>query len=59
MSKITTVVSPSQVGQVFDFYARERKVFFDVMRLGIEEELIGYNADKVGLETLIMTSTQE
>ena len=59
LSKITTVVSPSQVGQVFDFYARERKVFFDVMRLAIEEELIGYNADKVGLETLIMTSTEE
>lgn len=59
LSKITTVVSPSQIGQVFDFYARERKVFFDVMRLAIEEELVGYNADKVGLETLIMTSTEE
>lgn len=59
LSKITTVVSPSQIGQVFDFYARERKIFFDVMRLAIEEELVGYNADKVGLETLIMTSTEE
>ncbi|MFL3050787.1 MAG: ABC transporter ATP-binding protein, partial [Candidatus Neomarinimicrobiota bacterium] len=35
LSKITTVVSPSQIGQVFDFYARERKIFFDVMRLAI------------------------
>ena len=59
MSKVTTVVSPSQVGEVFDFYARERVVFFDIMKLAIQEELVDYAADKVGLETLIMTSTEE
>ena len=59
MSKVTTVVSPSQIGEVFDFYARERKVFFDIMELAIQEELLDYAADKVGLETLIMTSTEE
>ncbi|MEE2877089.1 MAG: ABC transporter ATP-binding protein [Candidatus Neomarinimicrobiota bacterium] len=58
MSKVTTVVSPSQVGQVFDFYARERKVFFEIIKLAMKEELIDYSANKVGLETLIMTSTE-
>ncbi|MBF89928.1 MAG: hypothetical protein CMG75_09830 [Candidatus Marinimicrobia bacterium] len=58
IKKVTTVVSPSQVGQVFDFYARERKVFFDVIKLVIEENLMGYNVDQVGLETLMMTSTE-
>ncbi len=59
MRKVTTVVSPSQVGQVFDFYGRERKVFFDIMELAMKEELVDYSADKVGLETLIMTSTED
>jgi len=59
MSKVTTIVSPSQVGQVFDFYGRDRKVFFDIMKLAMKEELVDYSADKVGLETLIMTSTEE
>ncbi|MBH32001.1 MAG: hypothetical protein CMG71_08500 [Candidatus Marinimicrobia bacterium] len=59
MSKLTTVVSPSQVGQVFDFYGRERKVFFDIMKLAIKKKLVDYSADKVGLETLIMTSTED
>ena len=59
MSKVTTVVSPSQIGQVFDFYARERKVFFDIMKLAIKDDLMDYASDKVGLETLIMTSTEE
>ena len=43
---------------MFDFYARERGVFFDIMKLAIKEELVDYAADKVGLETLIMTSTE-
>ncbi|MDP6594210.1 MAG: ABC transporter ATP-binding protein [Candidatus Marinimicrobia bacterium] len=56
--KLTTLVSPSKIGEIFDFYARERKVLFDVIRMAIESELVDYRADKVGLETLILTSRE-
>jgi len=57
-TKITTVVNPSRIGQIFDFYGRERKVLFDVIKLGIDSVLIDYRSDQVGLETLIITSTE-
>lgn len=59
MTKVTTVVSPSRIGQVFDFYARQRRVFFEIMKLAIDDELVDYDAERVGLETLIMTSTED
>ena len=57
LSSVTTVVNPSRIGQIFDFYGRERKVLFDVIKLAIENTLIDYHSDQVGLETLLMMST--
>lgn len=56
--KLTTLVNPSKIGKIFDFYARERKVLFDVIKMAIGSDLVDYRADKVGLETLILTSRE-
>jgi len=58
LSKITTVINPSRIGQIFDFYGRERKVLFNVIKLAIDFTLIDYRVDQVGLETLMLTSTE-
>lgn len=59
LSKMTTLVNPARMGQVFDFYGRERKVLLDVIKVSADTGLVDYHADKVGLETLIMTSTED
>lgn len=58
LSKITTLVNPSRIGQIFDFYARERKILFDVIRISADTVLEDYRADKMGLETLVLTFTE-
>lgn len=58
LSKITTVVNPSRIGRIFDFYGRDRKVLFDVIKLSIESTFVDYRSDNVGLETLTLTSTE-
>ena len=59
LSKLSTLVNPSRMGQIFDFYARERKILMEVFRLAAESELTDYRSDKLGLETLVLTSTED
>jgi lipooligosaccharide transport system ATP-binding protein len=59
LSKITTVVRPEKIGETFDFYGRDRQVLFDVMKLAIQSSLVDYKAEKVGLETLLVSVTED
>ncbi|MFQ6673495.1 MAG: ATP-binding cassette domain-containing protein, partial [Fidelibacterota bacterium] len=59
LSKLSTLVNPSRMGQIFNFYARERKVLLEVLRLAAESELTDYRSEKLGLETLVLTSTED
>ncbi|MFQ6616398.1 MAG: ABC transporter ATP-binding protein [Fidelibacterota bacterium] len=58
LSKITTLVNPSRMGQMFDFYGRERKVLIDVIKLSADSGLLDYRTDDIGLEMLVLTSTE-
>lgn len=58
LSKISTVVTPKQIGNTFDFYGRNRRVMFDVMKIAIEANLLDFKAKRVALETLIKASTE-
>ncbi|MCH8070162.1 MAG: ABC transporter ATP-binding protein [Candidatus Marinimicrobia bacterium] len=58
LCKISTIVNPKKIGEIFDFYGRNRRVLFDVMKVAIQSNLVDYRSEKVSLETLIMTSTE-
>ena len=53
LSKITTVVSPSRINNIFHFYGRERNVFFDIVRAASESYMIDLNVKKLGLVDLM------
>ncbi len=59
LSGITTVIRPEKIGETFDFYGRDRQVLFDVMKLAIQSSLVDYKAEKVGLETLLVSVTED
>lgn len=59
LSKMTTLVNPSRLGQIFDFYARERMALLEVIKVSADSGLLDYRADNVGLETLVLTSTED
>lgn len=58
LRKISTIINPKKIGEIFDFYGRNRRVLFDVMKVAIQSNLVDYRSEKVSLETLIMTSTE-
>lgn len=58
LNKITTIINPSRIGQIFDFYGRDRKVLLDVFRQAMDSNFLDYRSERVGLETLILTSTE-
>lgn len=59
LGKISTLINPSRIGQIFDFYAREKRILLDVIRVSGDTSLLDYRADKVGLETLVLTSSED
>ncbi|MEE9166417.1 MAG: ABC transporter ATP-binding protein [Candidatus Neomarinimicrobiota bacterium] len=56
--KVSTVVNPSRIGEIFDFHGRDRKVLLQVIKQSIESAFLDYRSDRVGLETLLLTSTE-
>ena len=53
LKNIPTVVSPNRLDNVFHFYGRTRKVFFDVIKLGSDQMMIDLNVKKLGLRDLL------
>lgn len=53
LSKVSTVVSPNRLDNIFHFYGRTRNVFFDVIRAASDEFMIDLNVKKLGLRDLL------
>ncbi len=53
LKNIPTVVSPNRLDNVFHFYGRTRKVFFDVIKLGSDQMMIDLSVKKLGLRDLL------
>jgi len=53
LSTITTVVTPSRMNNIFYFYGRSRKVFFQVLRKAGETLMLDLNIKKLGLRDLM------
>ena len=53
LSNVATVVSPSRIDNLFHFYGRERRVFFDVVSVASESLMLDLNVKKLGLRDLM------
>ena len=53
LSNVATVVSPSRIDNLFHFYGRERRVFFDVVGVASESLMLDLNVKKLGLRDLM------
>jgi len=53
LKKISTVVSPNRLDNIFHFYGRTRSVFFDVIAVASGEMMIDLNVKKLGLRDLL------
>ena len=53
LKKISTVVSPNRLDNIFHFYGRTRSVFFDVIGVASGEMMIDLNVKKLGLRDLL------
>ncbi len=50
---LPTVVTPSRINNIFHFYGRSRKVFFQVLNLAKDALMIDLNIKKLGLQDLM------
>ena len=48
-----TVVSPNRLNNTFHFYGRTRKVFFDVISVSHNHEMVNLEVKKLGLRDLL------
>ena len=53
LKKISTVVSPNRLDNVFHFYGRTRNVFFDVISEAQNQKMLDLNLKKLGLRDLL------
>ena len=53
LKKISTVVSPNRLDNIFHFYGRTRNVFFDVISESKDEKMLDLNLKKLGLRDLL------
>ena len=53
LSNVATVVSPNRLDNIFHFYGRTRRVFFDVIHTVSDELMIDLNVKKLGLRDLL------
>ncbi len=53
LSSISTVVTPSRMNNIFHFYGRTRKVFFQVMQTAQSAVMKDVNIKKLGLQDLM------
>ena len=53
MCKVSTVVSPNRIDNIFHFYGRSRSVFFDIFREAADTMMIDLNVKKLGLRDLM------
>ncbi len=53
LKKISTIVSPNRLDNIFHFYGRTRSVFFDVIAVASGEMMIDLNVKKLGLRDLL------
>ena len=53
LKKISTVVSPNRLDNIFHFYGRTRNVFFDVITEAKDEKMLDLNLKKLGLRDLL------
>ena len=53
LKKISTVVSPNRLDNIFHFYGRTRNVFFDVISEAKDEKMLDLNLKKLGLRDLL------
>ena len=53
LKKISTVVSPNRLDNIFHFYGRTRNVFFDVISETKDEKMLDLNLKKLGLRDLL------
>ena len=53
LSNVATVVSPSRINNIFQFYGRERSVFFDIVREASDSIMIDLSVKKLGLRDLM------
>ena len=53
LSNVATVVSPSRIENLFHFYGRERRVFFDIVKVASESLMVDLNVKKLGLRDLM------
>ena len=53
LSTITTVVTPSRMNNIFYFYGRSRKVFFQVLKRAGETLMLDLDIKKLGLRDLM------
>ena len=53
LSNVATVVSPNRLDNIFHFYGRTRRVFFDVIHTVSDELMINLNVKKLGLRDLL------
>ena len=53
LSNVATVVSPNRLDNIFHFYGRTRRVFFDIIHTVSDELMIDLNVKKLGLRDLL------
>lgn len=53
LSALPKVSNPSRIGNIFHFYGRTRRVFFDVIRIAAENVMTDLSIKKLGLRDLI------
>jgi ABC-type multidrug transport system ATPase subunit len=53
LTGVSTIVSPNKMDNIFHFYGRTRKVFFDVINAAAGELMIDLSVKKLGLRDLL------
>ena len=53
LCKVSSIVSPNKMNNIFHFYGRKKNVFFDVIKVAKEEMMIDLNIKKLGLRDLM------